>query len=158
MRAGPSRPAVRRGLKPLQAAIVKSDGGERCQQKVGQDPVRCDPEKASASEPLMKCRNAKGDVKTGRSSSSRDQSGSCPEDCPSDIRHVGGAKPDQALVWNVRTWLHRCKGRRPSGQNRKDQSTDAGHRGGAARSRAEGSVMGLDRRSCVVQLRPRANR
>jgi hypothetical protein len=51
----------------------------------------------------MKCRNAIGDVKTGGSSSSRDQFGSCPEDCPSGIRHIGGAKPDQALVWNVRT-------------------------------------------------------
>src|ERR1700733_6646330 len=58
----------------------------------------------------MKCRNAKGDVKTGGSSSSRDQSGSCPEDCPSDIRHVGGAKPDQALVWNVRTCRPDAKG------------------------------------------------
>src|SRR5216684_6514750 len=52
----------------------------------------------------------------------------------------------------------RCQGRRPSGAHRKDQSTDAEHRGGAARSREEGSVMGLDRRSCVVQPRPRANR
>src|SRR6187431_3746521 len=51
----------------------------------------------------------------------------------------------------------RCKGRRPSGQNRKDQSTDAEHRGGAVRSRVEGPVMGLDRRDCVVQPRPRAN-
>jgi hypothetical protein len=51
----------------------------------------------------MKCRNAIGGVKTGGSSSSRDQFGGCPEGCPSDIRHVGGAKPDQALVWNVRT-------------------------------------------------------
>jgi hypothetical protein len=32
------------------------------------------------------------------------------------------------------------------------QSTDAGHRGGVARSRVEGSVMELDRRSGVVQL------
>src|SRR5215831_2734031 len=30
--------------------------------------------------------------------------------------------------------------------------------GGAARSRDEGSVMELDRRGCVVQPRPRANR
>src|SRR5207302_8990758 len=58
----------------------------------------------------MKCRNAIGDVKTGGSSSSRDQFGSCPEDCPSDIRHVGGAKPDQALVWNVRTCRPDAKG------------------------------------------------
>jgi hypothetical protein len=34
----------------------------------------------------------------------------------------------------------------------KGESTDAGHRGGAARSRGEGSVMELDRRGCVVQL------
>src|SRR5437016_6940423 len=48
----------------------------------------------------------------------------------------------------------RCEGRSPSGRNRKDQSTNAGHRGGAVRSRGEGPVMGLDRRDCVVQPRP----
>src|SRR5215469_3247317 len=52
----------------------------------------------------------------------------------------------------------RCQGRRPSGAHRKDQSTKAEHRGGAARRRDEGSVMELDRRGCVVQPRPRANR
>src|SRR6202021_1121033 len=52
----------------------------------------------------------------------------------------------------------RCQGRNPSGQIREDQSTDAEHRGGAARSRDEGSVMELDPRSCVVQPRPWANR
>src|ERR1700732_1505160 len=52
----------------------------------------------------------------------------------------------------------RCQGRNPSGQIREDQSTDAEHRGGAARSRDEGSVMELDPRSCVVQPRLRANR
>src|SRR3982074_2844578 len=49
------------------------------------------------------------------------------------------------------TLSSRCKGRRPSGKIRKDQSTDAGHRGGAVCSRDEGSVMGLDRRDRVVQ-------
>jgi len=34
----------------------------------------------------------------------------------------------------------------------KGKSTDAGHRGGAVRSRVEGSVMELDRRDCVVWL------
>jgi hypothetical protein len=33
----------------------------------------------------------------------------------------------------------------------KGESTDAGHRGGAVRSRGEGSVMELDRRGCVVR-------
>src|SRR5438270_782649 len=51
----------------------------------------------------MNCRNAIDDVKTGGSSSSRDQFGSGPEDCPSDIRPVGARKSDQALEWNVRT-------------------------------------------------------
>jgi hypothetical protein len=34
----------------------------------------------------------------------------------------------------------------------KNESTDAGHRGGAARNREDGSVMELDRRGCVVWL------
>ena len=52
----------------------------------------------------------------------------------------------------------RCQGRNPSGQIREDQSTDAEHRDGAARSRDEGSVMELDPRSCIVQPRLLANR
>jgi hypothetical protein len=34
----------------------------------------------------------------------------------------------------------------------KDQSTKAKHRGGATRSSDEGTVMGLERRGCIVQL------
>ena len=34
----------------------------------------------------------------------------------------------------------------------KSESTDAGHRGGAAHSREESSVMELERRDCVVRL------
>src|SRR5258707_8646604 len=50
-----------------------------------------------------------------------------------------------------------AKGEITSGSNREGQSTDAEHRDGPARSRDEGSVMGLDRRGCVVQPRPWAN-
>ena len=50
-----------------------------------------------------------------------------------------------------------AKGEIASGSNREDQSIDAEHRDGAVRSRDEGPVMGLDRRGCVVQPRPRAN-
>jgi hypothetical protein len=39
----------------------------------------------------------------------------------------------------------------------KDESTEAERRGGATRIRAEGSVMELDRRGCVVQLLPGVN-
>src|ERR1700694_2977665 len=49
------------------------------------------------------------------------------------------------------------KGEVASGSNREDQSTDAERRDGAARSSDEGSVMGLERRGCVVQLRLWAN-
>ena len=80
-----------------------------------------------------------------------------PEVCPSGIRHVDGAKLNQALVWNVRTCRSDAKGEVSSGQNREDESTDAEHGDGAARIRDEGSVMGLDRRGCVVQPRPGAN-
>jgi hypothetical protein len=58
----------------------------------------------------MTCRNAKDDVETGGASSSRDKFGGGPEACPSGIRHIGGAKPDQALVWNVRTCRPDVKG------------------------------------------------
>src|SRR3984893_3505746 len=51
-----------------------------------------------------------------------------------------------------------AKGEIASGSNREDQSTDAEHRDGAARSRDEGSVMELDQRGCVVQPRSWANR
>jgi hypothetical protein len=58
----------------------------------------------------MTCRNAKDDVETGGASSFRDEFGSSPGGCPSGIRHIGGAKPDQALVWNVRTCRLDVKG------------------------------------------------
>src|SRR3954453_23632587 len=142
-----SNPCKLRSSRAIVVSVAVKGGRQSRQVRSGE---------ASESETLMTCRNGKDDVKTGGSSSFRDQFGGCPEDCPSDPRHVGGAKPDQALVWNVRTCLP--DGRRPSGSTRKDQSTDAGHRGGAARRREEGSVMELDQRGCSVPPQPRANR
>jgi hypothetical protein len=49
------------------------------------------------------------------------------------------------------------KGEATSGSNREGESTEAERRGGAARISDEGSVMGLERRGCVVQPRPSAN-
>src|ERR1039457_5178628 len=74
-----------------------------------------------------------------------------PEACPSGIRHGGGAKLNRALVWNVRTCRTDAKEEVSSGQNRDDESTDAEHRGGAARIRDEGSVMELDRRGLAAR-------
>ena len=50
------------------------------------------------------------------------------------------------------------KGEATSGANREGESTDAERRGGAARSGVESPVMGLERRGCVVQPWPLANR
>src|SRR5262252_648073 len=49
------------------------------------------------------------------------------------------------------------KGQAASGSNREGESTEARRRGGAARSSVEGSVMGLERRGCVVRPWPLAN-
>jgi hypothetical protein len=49
------------------------------------------------------------------------------------------------------------KGQAASGSNREGESTEAGRRGGAARSSLEGPVMGMERRGCVVRPWPRAN-
>ena len=58
----------------------------------------------------MKCRNAPDDVKTGGGSVSRDKLGSEPVGWPGGIRHIGGAKSDQALMRNVRTCRPDAKG------------------------------------------------
>ena len=85
-------------------------------------------------------------------------SGGVLKTCPSGIRLGGGVNPDQALLWNAGTCRPDVKGEARVGSPRKSQSTDAGHRGGAARSRDEGPVMGLDRRGCGILLRQAANR
>jgi hypothetical protein len=91
-------------LRPSRAAVVSVAAKGGAQSRQGRSG------EASASEPLMTCRNAKDDVKTGGSSILQDQFGGCPEGRPSDVRHGGGAKPDQALAWNVRTCRSAAKG------------------------------------------------
>src|SRR6202007_2755166 len=58
----------------------------------------------------MKCRKSLTDVETGGGRFSREEHGSSPGSCPRGIRHLGGAKSDQALVWNVRTCRPEVKG------------------------------------------------
>ena len=111
----------------------------------------------SASEPLMTCRKRMDDVETGEMSLPRDKSGRWPDCCPGGIRHEGGVTLSQALARNVGTCRPDAKGEAQVGCPHESKSTDAGHRGGAARSRVEGSVMELDRRGCVVQLSPEVN-
>ena len=74
-----------------------------------------------------------------------------PADDPIGIRHKGGVTLIQALVRNLGTCRPDAKGEIQAEGLRKDESTDAGHRGGDARSRVEGPVMGLDRRGVIVR-------
>ena len=106
----------------------------------------------------MTCRKRIGDVETGGKSLTRDESGGCPDFGPGGIRHEGGVTPSRALAGNVGTCRSDAKGAIQAGGPREDRSTDAGHRGGAARSSDEGSVMELERRGCIVQLWPGDNR
>jgi len=106
--------------------------------------------KTSVSEPLMTCRNRPDGVRTGEEWRPWEEFGRILETGPSGTRLVGGVSPYQALVWNVGTCRPDAKGDVQVGGPHEDQRTDAGHRGGAARSRDEGPVMGLDRRGCVV--------
>ena len=73
-------------------------------------------------------------------------------------RLEGGVNLDQALAWNVGTCRSDAKGAGRAGNPRKALSTDAGHRGRITRSRDEGAVMAVDRRSCGVQSWQAANR
>ncbi len=77
--------------------------------------------------------------------------------CPGGVRHEGGVTLLQALARNVGTCHPAVKGEIRVGSPHEDERTDAGHMGGAARSREEGSVMELDRRGCIVWLYSEVN-
>jgi len=80
-----------------------------------------------------------------------------PADGPTDVRHEGGVTSRQASVRNTGTCRPDAKGEIQAVSRCKDPSTDAGHRGGGAHSRVDGSVMGSDRRGVVIQLYPGDN-
>ena len=75
-----------------------------------------------------------------------------PADGPTGVRHEGGVTSRQASVRNTGTCRPDAKGATQAVNRREGPSTDAGHRGGDARSRVDGSVMGSDRRGIVIQL------
>jgi len=103
----------------------------------------------NASEPLMTCRNPTLTPKPG----GMDGPGpgqTLPADGLSGVRHEGGVTPAQALIRNVGTCRCDAKGEVQAGDPCEGESTEAQHRGGAARSRNEGSVIGPDRRGSVA--------
>ena len=84
---------------------------------------------------------------------------------PDGARCIGGVSSSQALAWNRRTCRPdrdgRCflaaRGRTASSEHCECESTDAGHRGGPARSSGEGPVMGSERRGRAVHGRVEVN-
>jgi len=115
-------------------------------------------EETNASEPLMTCRN----VLNRRRNRDPDfypasKGWEAPADCPTGVRHEGGVTLRQASIRNTGTCRPDAKGETQAVNRREGLSTDAGHRGGDARSREEGSVMGLDRRGVVIRLYPVGN-
>jgi len=64
---------------------------------------------------------------------------------PALIRNAGTCRPDAKREAQVAS-------------RHEGQSIDAGHRGGDARNRVEGLVMGLDRRGVVIRLQVWATR
>ena len=57
----------------------------------------------------------------------------------------------QAFVWNVGTYVPMLR-EKFKWRTHKDESTDAGYRGGTARRSDEAPVMGVEQRGCVIQF------
>ena len=107
----------------------------------------------NASEPLMTCRNVfhrrrNRDLDVYPASKGWE----VPADGPTGVRHEGGVTLRQAPIRNTGTCRPDVKGETQAVSHREGLSTDAGHRGGGARSREEGPVTGLDRRGAVIRL------
>ena len=88
-------------------------------------------------EPLMNSRKRIDDVKTGRVSLTRDESGRYLLTDPDGVRLTGGVKLQQVLARNVGT-LPAMRRENAKRQIRKAPSTDAWVRGGLIRSSEEG--------------------
>ena len=109
-------------------------------------------EETNASEPLMTCRNVfrrRRNPDSDLYPASKDWE--APADCPIGVRHEGGVTLRRASIRNTGTCRSDVKGEIQAVHHRKGESTDAEHRGGDARSRDEGPVMGLDRRGVVIR-------
>jgi hypothetical protein len=128
------------------------------EEKAGRGSGQVKRTETSVSEPLRTCRKSLGDVKTGGNLVTPGAVWEKPAYCPHGVRHGGGVTVGWALVRNVGTCRSDGKGEPQVGSPHEQKSTEAGHRGGGVRSRAEGPVMGLDRRDAIVQGQLVANR
>jgi len=131
-------------LLPSRAVVVS------VAERAGQDPAWVRSGETSESEPLMKRRNRRNDVKTGISVIPGSVRAEPWRPARNGIRYEDGVTPDQALVRNVGTCRRDAKGTVQVGGPGEDHNPDARHRGGAARSSDEGSVMELERRGSSI--------
>ena len=112
--------------------------------------------KANASEPPTKCRKHRDDVKTGVESLPRDQRWGN----PLTASVASGIKVARARSWLEQgTWepVASMPREKLKWKPHESQSTDAGHRGGWARSSVEVPVMGMERRGPITRFRRRVN-
>ncbi len=82
----------------------------------------------------------------------RDESGGGPEGCLDGIRHVGGAKLDQAFVGNVRTWPAMPREKAQAATTARPKVPMRRRGADLPRSSDEGSVMVLERRGQVIAV------
>jgi hypothetical protein len=148
--------------KLLRSRAVVVSVAEKARQRARQVWAK----KASASDPLMTCRNRIDDIETGLGMAARDEPGGC--------LLIGQAVSgmEVARAWSglwCGTWEPVAprpraasgvvlpavvRGREiPKRLTREGLSTDAWHRGGPPRGSDEGSVMGLERRGRVILTR-----
>jgi hypothetical protein len=131
-------------LLPSREVVVRELGKGRAR------PGQVRTVESNASEPLMRCRKRRDEVKTGGESLPRDQSGGN----LFTARAASGMKAARLRsrllcgTWEPVTPMPReeRKGKPPE-----RASTDAGYRDGATRSSEEGPVTGLERRGCPIR-------
>lgn len=128
------------------------------EEKAGHRSCQVESKEMSVSELLMTCRKGLGDVKTGGIFVTLGSVWGIPVYCPHGVRHEGSMTLLWASVRNVGTGRSDVKGEALVGSPHEGESTDAEHRDGAACSRGEGPVIGLDRRGCIVWHYSLANR
>jgi hypothetical protein len=133
------------------AEVVSETGKGRAR------PCQVRVEKTSESKPPMNRRKRRNDVKTRWQSLVWDQLGGNLSTAQAASGGRGGVSSTQALVWNVGTCVSMPR-EQLKRTTRESLSTEARHRGGAARISDEGSVTELERRGGIVQPDWKINR
>jgi len=142
---------------------------ERCGKRRAYECVRYDPMKPSESERLLRCQNARDDIKTRAASWTWDEPGG---DLPT-AQAVSGMEVARARVrllcgtWEpvvsreTGSWSSDLRplipGKTPSDRNRKEPHPYARHRGGPSGCSDEGPVIGLERSGRTIQAKLTVN-